>query len=129
MGVTITHAAALTIEELLDVSVGAEIELGDDVRATIAGSRAVIDRMLEGDEPVYGLNTGVGHMKDSRVPVAELDGLSELKFQLGMVDHESFWAAESEVNRSIMRDRRVNRLSHGVFVRRDTDDESRQGAR
>ncbi|CAN5741088.1 histidine ammonia-lyase [soil metagenome] len=78
MGVTITHAAALTIEELLDVSVGAEIELGDDARATIAGSRAVIDRMLEGDEPVYGLNTGVGHMKDSRVPVAELRSMQEM---------------------------------------------------
>ena len=69
--VTITDAP-LSIEELLAVAAGARIELGDDARATIAASRAVIDRMLEGDRPVYGLNTGVGHMKDSVLP---LEGL------------------------------------------------------
>jgi histidine ammonia-lyase len=69
--VTITDAP-LTIEELLAVAGGAPIELGDDARATIAASRAVIDRMLEGDRPVYGLNTGVGHMKDSVLPIEAL---------------------------------------------------------
>ena len=33
--------------------------------------------MLEGDEPVYGLNTGVGHMKDSRLPVEALRSVQE----------------------------------------------------
>jgi len=69
--VTITDAP-LTIEELLAVARGARIELGDDARAAIAASRAVIDRMLEGDRPVYGLNTGVGHMKDSVLPIEAL---------------------------------------------------------
>ena len=69
--VTIT-AAPLALEELLAIADGARVELGEDVRATIAASRAVIDRMLEGDEPVYGLNTGVGHMKDSVLPAEEL---------------------------------------------------------
>ena len=66
------HGTPLTIEDLLAVARGARIELGDDARATIVASRAVIDRMLEGDEPVYGLNTGVGHMKDSVLPTEEL---------------------------------------------------------
>ena len=69
--ITIT-AAPLEIEDLLAVSRGARIELGDDARATILASRTVIDHMLEGDEPVYGLNTGVGHMKDSVLPSEEL---------------------------------------------------------
>jgi histidine ammonia-lyase len=69
--VTITEAP-LTLEELSAVATGAPVELADDVRATIEASRAVIDRMLGGDEPVYGLNTGVGHMKDSVLPAEEL---------------------------------------------------------
>jgi histidine ammonia-lyase len=62
----------LAIEELLRVVDGAPVHLGDGARATIAASRAVVDRMLEADEPVYGLNTGVGHLKDTRLPVDEL---------------------------------------------------------
>ena len=69
--VTIT-SAPLGLEDLLAVGGGARVGLDDDVRATIAASRAVIDRMLEGNEPVYGLNTGVGHMKDSVLPAEEL---------------------------------------------------------
>ena len=69
--VTIT-AAPLELEDLLAVAAGASIQLADDARATIAASRAVVDRMLEGSEPVYGLNTGVGHMKDSVLPTEEL---------------------------------------------------------
>ncbi len=75
--VTIT-AAPFTIEELLGVARGARLEIGDDARATIEASRAVIDRMLVGDEPVYGLNTGVGHMKDTRLPAEELRRTQEM---------------------------------------------------
>ena len=62
----------MTLEELLDVASGSRVELDETARSTISASRAVVDRMLEGDEPVYGLNTGVGHMKDERVPPDEL---------------------------------------------------------
>jgi histidine ammonia-lyase len=75
--VTVTDAP-LTIDELLEVARGARIELGDDARATIEASRAVVDRMLDGDEAIYGLNTGVGHMKDSRLPVEELRNVQEI---------------------------------------------------
>jgi len=67
----------LSIEELLAVADGADVELDDDARATIAASRGVVDRMLEGEEPVYGLNTGVGHMKDVRLPIEELRSAQE----------------------------------------------------
>jgi histidine ammonia-lyase len=78
MGVVTITSAPLTIEELLAVADGAEVELGDDARATIAASRAVVDRMVQGDEPVYGLNTGVGHMKDVRLPAEELRAAQEM---------------------------------------------------
>ena len=69
--VTIT-SAPLELEDLLAIADGAPVSLADDARATIVASRAVIDRMLEGSAPVYGLNTGVGHMKDSVLPPEEL---------------------------------------------------------
>ena len=72
MGVVTITAAPLSLEDLLAVGRGAHVELADDARATIAASRAVIGRMLERAEPVYGLNTGVGHMKDSVLPSEEL---------------------------------------------------------
>ena len=62
----------MTIEELLDVAAGSPMRLDESARETIKASRAVVDRMLEGDVPVYGLNTGVGHMKDTRLPMEEL---------------------------------------------------------
>ncbi len=65
--VTITEAP-LTIEELLEVAHGAPVELGPDARALIGASRAVVDAALASGRPVYGLNTGVGHMKDVRLP-------------------------------------------------------------
>ena len=62
----------MTIEELLDVAAGSPVRLDEAARETIDASRAVVDRMLEGDVPVYGLNTGVGHLKDTRLPIEEL---------------------------------------------------------
>jgi histidine ammonia-lyase len=70
--------APLSIEELLAVADGAQVDLGDDARTTIAASRAVVDRMLAGEEPVYGLNTGVGHLKDVRLPVEDLRSAQEM---------------------------------------------------
>ena len=78
MGAVTITGAPLTVEELLEIVQGAEVGIGDAARAMIEASRAVIDRMLEGDEPVYGLNTGVGHMKDSRLPVEELRSAQEM---------------------------------------------------
>ena len=69
--VTITEAP-LAVEELLEVVQGAPVELGPAARSRIGDSRAVVDRALETGEPIYGLTTGVGHMKDTRLPDEEL---------------------------------------------------------
>lgn len=38
-------------------------------------SRSVVERLAAGDEPVYGVNTGVGLLADVRVPPADLEQL------------------------------------------------------
>jgi histidine ammonia-lyase len=42
------------------------------VEATILAGRAVVDRLVAGDRLIYGLNTGLGHMRDHRVPLEVL---------------------------------------------------------
>jgi histidine ammonia-lyase len=70
--------APMPLEELLAVVDGARVELTPAARARIEASRAVVEKALAGTEPVYGLNTGVGHMKDVRVPDEELRRNQEL---------------------------------------------------
>ncbi|CAN5535000.1 histidine ammonia-lyase [soil metagenome] len=69
--VTVTESP-LEIDELLNVVRGVKVELGPDAQSRILASRAVVDDALAGVEPVYGLNTGVGHMKDVRLSEEEL---------------------------------------------------------
>jgi histidine ammonia-lyase len=64
--------APVGIGELLEIARGARVELADDARATIVASRAVVDEVLARGRPVYGVNTGVGHQHDVRVPDDEL---------------------------------------------------------
>jgi histidine ammonia-lyase len=51
----------------------ARVELAPEVEATIAASRAVVERLIAGDRLIYGLNTGLGHMRDHRVEIAVLE--------------------------------------------------------
>jgi histidine ammonia-lyase len=48
------------------------VELSPEVEATILAGRAVVDRLVAGDRLIYGLNTGLGHMRDHRVPLEVL---------------------------------------------------------
>ena len=63
----IITAAPLTLEELLEVARGTRVELSPDAWAVIGASRAVVDAALASGRPVYGVNTGVGHLKDVRL--------------------------------------------------------------
>jgi histidine ammonia-lyase len=63
-----------SIEELLAIVDGARVELADDAHERIAASRAVVDRVLSSGEAVYGLNTQVGHGKDTRLSEEEIRG-------------------------------------------------------
>src|ERR1700682_3573346 len=60
-------AGPMTLEELLELAHGATCELDASALAVIDDSRAVVDAMLATGKPVYGLNTGLGHSKDTRL--------------------------------------------------------------
>jgi histidine ammonia-lyase len=56
------------VDELVAVAKGAHLDLGPDARKRIAAAREVVDRAVDGPDLIYGLNTGLGHMRDVRVP-------------------------------------------------------------
>ena len=43
-------------------------ELTDDARERIEASRAVVERALEEDRTIYGVNTGFGKLADQKIP-------------------------------------------------------------
>lgn len=63
-----------TIDDLEALASGpARLTLSDAARALVAESRAVVERYAKGDEPVYGLNTGLGANLDFRVPREQIE--------------------------------------------------------
>ncbi len=63
----------LTIEELHRlVFDGATAELAPAARERMKASRAVIERMIESDAAVYGVNTGFGKMASTRISHGEI---------------------------------------------------------
>jgi histidine ammonia-lyase len=72
MKAVIVTETPLAVEELVDVVHGAQVELGPEALARIRTSRAVVDRALESGDAIYGLTTGIGHLKDTRLPDEEL---------------------------------------------------------
>lgn len=64
--------APLQPHELVEVARGATLRLGAAAQERIRASRAVVDRFVDGPDLVYGLNTGLGHMRDVRMPVEAL---------------------------------------------------------
>ncbi|MBZ9711699.1 histidine ammonia-lyase [Deinococcus multiflagellatus] len=70
----------LNLDQFLSVVRGGEqVELAPAARERIARARAVIERIVDGDAPVYGVNTGFG--KFANVQVAR-SGLEQLQHNL-----------------------------------------------
>ena len=65
--------APLTVADITAVAAGARLAIGPIAAARIAASRAVVDGLVAGDELIYGLNTGLGHMRNDRVPLEVLE--------------------------------------------------------
>jgi len=73
---TILDGSHLTFDDLRQVSREADqVQIAPSAIAAIERSRAVVERLAAGDEPVYGVNTGVGLLADVRVPPEQLDEL------------------------------------------------------
>jgi histidine ammonia-lyase len=69
----IVNGDALTVEDVVDVARGtATAELSDGVAAVMEPSRAVVAAAIQGDAPVYGVNTGFGALADTRVGARDL---------------------------------------------------------
>ena len=68
MRIVTVNGYALTIEDVVDVARGAATaELDPRVAAVMEPSRSVVATAIEGDAPVYGVNTGFGALADTRV--------------------------------------------------------------
>ena len=71
-------AAPFTIDDLEALaSSAARLALSEEARAAVAASRRVVERYAAGEEPVYGLNTGLGANLDYRVEPAALASFQE----------------------------------------------------
>jgi len=76
MRIVTVNGDALTIEDVVDVARGAATaELAYSVAAAMEPSRSVVANAIEGDAPVYGVNTGFGALADTRVGVRDLERL------------------------------------------------------
>jgi histidine ammonia-lyase len=63
----------LTVEQVVAVARGGEeVGLSPEAVEKMLRSRAVVERLATGDQPVYAVNTGVGRLADIRIPPDEL---------------------------------------------------------
>jgi len=53
----------------------ASVTHGAAARERMEAPRAVVERLAAGEEPVYGVNPGVGLLADVRIPRGDLDRL------------------------------------------------------
>jgi len=66
----------LTVEQVQAVALRHEpVQLAPEALEQMTRSRAVVEKLAGGDDPVYGVNTGVGLLADVRVSHAELEQL------------------------------------------------------
>jgi histidine ammonia-lyase len=73
MRTVIVSGDALTVEDVVDVAIGAaRAELGPDVPARMTASLDVVTAAIKGTAPVYGVNTGFGALADTRVSAQDL---------------------------------------------------------
>jgi histidine ammonia-lyase len=54
---------------------GSRVELGEAALRKVDDAHAVVRRILESGQQVYGVNTGFGHLKDIRIPGDRLEAL------------------------------------------------------
>lgn len=69
---TIIDGTSLTLDDVAAVAAGVPVSIGDGVRERVAASRAIVERIVTGDAPVYGINTGFGKLSDVRIKSEDL---------------------------------------------------------
>jgi histidine ammonia-lyase len=82
-GVVRLASEGLAVADVGRLARGATLELAPDVAERVRASRAVVERVLERGDLIYGLNTGLGSRRDRPVSREDLD-----RYQVQMVlDH------------------------------------------
>jgi histidine ammonia-lyase len=74
MDTVVIDVAPVPVAALLNVARGAPVALTDAARERIVSGRRIVDGVLASGRAVYGLTTGVGHLRDVRIPDDELLG-------------------------------------------------------
>jgi histidine ammonia-lyase len=67
----------IAVADVVKVALGAGVELSSQARDRIKATRIVVDELVGGETPIYGLNTGLGHLRDQRVPIETLRDYQE----------------------------------------------------
>ncbi len=76
MRMIVLDGSSLSLEEVEAVSRRYEtVDVAPVAVERMRRSRTVVDRLASGDDPVYGVNTGVGMLADVRIPVPDLAAL------------------------------------------------------
>ena len=102
---------SLSLEQLEQIALGAPVELDERARERMEASRALVDRIAAGDEPVYGINTGFGALAETPIAPADLGQLQRnlvVSHAVGVGD-----PLGTEATRALMA-LRANVLAHGV---------------
>jgi histidine ammonia-lyase len=69
----------ITLDQLRELWLGAEARLDDAAMQRVAAAASAVDRIVDGGETVYGVNTGFGLLASTRIPD---DRLAELQTNL-----------------------------------------------
>ena len=68
---------SLSLEDVIAVARGAEVELGPDATSRIEKARDVVERAVAANRTVYGVTTGFGSLANERIDPAQADALQE----------------------------------------------------
>jgi histidine ammonia-lyase len=76
----VVDGSPLSVDDVIAVAYGkAEVVIGSDLDERMAPARALVERVIENDETVYGITTGFGALSNTRVSTAQA---SELQYDL-----------------------------------------------
>jgi histidine ammonia-lyase len=76
----VVDGSPLSVDDVIAVAYGdAEVVIGSNLDDRMAPARALVERVIENDETVYGITTGFGALSNTRVST---DQASELQYDL-----------------------------------------------
>jgi len=75
MSPVVLDGHTLSLDALGEISRGAPVALHPQAVERVARARALVDRLAEGQAPIYGINTGFGTLAEVRIARGDLEAL------------------------------------------------------